>query len=159
MSFGEVLKRLRTNSGLTQQQLADMISLSKANVSKYESNSVEPNLETLRLIAKVFDTNANELLEIGSNVTESKQSSAFFSITEEKMVKKYRLLDPYGQKAVDHMLDIEYERCAREKTKDKLVEIPYAARSNTGEHGTITKTQEEVDEFLKGLTPDSSEQY
>ena len=157
MSFGEMLKKLRIEAGLTQQQLADKISLSKANVSKYESNSVEPNLETLRLISKVFNISANELLEITFDSDVYKRPATVHSVIEEALIKKYRLLDQHGQKAVNSVLDIELDRCSKTGNPDNLVEIPYVARS--GERGTVTKSQEEIDEILKDLKPDTSERF
>ena len=157
MSFGEMLKKLRIEAGLTQQQLANKISLSKANVSKYESNSVEPNLETLRLISRVFNVNANELLEITCDSHIRKRPATLPSVIEEDLIKKYRLLDQHGQKAVNSVLDVEFERCSKASSPSNLVEIPYVARS--GERGTVTKTQEEIDEILKNLKPDTSGRF
>lgn len=62
MTFGDRLRQLRKEFNLTQTQLADKISLSKANVSKYESNSIEPNLQTLRLLSKFFGVSIDYLL-------------------------------------------------------------------------------------------------
>ncbi len=167
MSFGEVLKKLRSESSLTQQQLADRLNLSKANVSKYESNLVEPNLETLRLITKVFNVNSDYLLEIKTNPTnnlfsdqmsKSVDTDKSFTVTEKQLIKKYRLLDTYGQKAVNHMLDIEYERCSRtEEQAENQQVLSYVARS--GERGTVAKPEAEVDEIFSKLKPDTSEQY
>lgn len=168
MSFGEVLKKLRTESSLTQQQLADRLNLSKANVSKYESNLVEPNLETLRLITKVFNVNSDYLLEIKTNPTnnlfadqmsESVDTDKSFTVTKTQLIKKYRLLDTYGQKAVNHMLDIEYERYSKAKEESEIIQIPYVARSETSEGGTLERTQKEIDKFTSKLKPDTSRQY
>lgn len=87
------------------------------------------------------------------------ETTETLSTEEKEHIKKYRLLDQHGQKAVDSVLDIEYERCTKVNDKNNLVEIPYVARSETGERGTIVKTQEEINEFLKNITPDTSEQY
>lgn len=62
MDFGTKLKDLRVSCGWTQSQLADKLNLSKANISKYESNFVEPNLETLKMIASIFDVTLDYLL-------------------------------------------------------------------------------------------------
>ncbi|MBQ6674672.1 MAG: LexA family transcriptional regulator [Ruminococcus sp.] len=41
--------------------------------------------------------------------------------------KKYRTLDKYGKKAVDSVLDIEYERCSLEQEdKSNVIELPFA---------------------------------
>lgn len=62
MKFGDRLKELRTESGLTQEELANQLNLSKANVSKYESNSIEPNLDMLSLLSSLFEVSTDYLL-------------------------------------------------------------------------------------------------
>ena len=62
MTFGKRLKELRLAYGLTQAQLADKIKLSNANVCKYELDSLEPNLQTLRLLSKFFGVSIDYLL-------------------------------------------------------------------------------------------------
>ncbi|MFR1739739.1 MAG: helix-turn-helix domain-containing protein [Clostridium sp.] len=60
--FGKRLIQLRTEKNLTQQQVASKIHSSKANISRYESNSIEPNLKTLNELAELFDVSVDFLL-------------------------------------------------------------------------------------------------
>lgn len=62
MSFGERLKELRIEDGLTQIQLAEILDVSKSNISKYEAGSVEPNLEIIIKIALHFAVDTDYLL-------------------------------------------------------------------------------------------------
>lgn len=62
MSFGSRLRSLRVANDMTQSELAEKICLSKANVSKYETDQVEPNIETLTLLASLFDVSTDYLL-------------------------------------------------------------------------------------------------
>lgn len=64
MTFGGRLKALRIKHNLTQLELAKKINLSKANVSKYEADLVEPNLDTLAMISVLFDVSINYLLGV-----------------------------------------------------------------------------------------------
>ena len=64
MTFGTRLKTLRERAGLTQEQLGLNVNLSKANISKYESDSVEPNLSTLIQIATLFEVTVDYLLGV-----------------------------------------------------------------------------------------------
>jgi len=75
MDFGNTLKKLRIEHSFTQSELAQKIKLSKANVSKYESNSVEPNLETLSLIASIFNVSTDYLLGRSTNTAENINNS------------------------------------------------------------------------------------
>ncbi len=65
MNFGNVLKELRNKHGLTQLQLAEILDISKSNISKYEAGSVEPNIDTLTHIATYFNVPTDYLLGIG----------------------------------------------------------------------------------------------
>lgn len=58
---------------MTQEQLAKKINLSKANVSKYEADLVEPNLETLTMISLLFDVSMNYLLGVPDKATPEEQ--------------------------------------------------------------------------------------
>ncbi|MBD5115731.1 MAG: helix-turn-helix transcriptional regulator [Ruminococcaceae bacterium] len=60
--FGEILKSLRKQSGLTQSELGRRVGLSKAVVSKYETGIGYPNFETLIRIAKYFGVTTDYLL-------------------------------------------------------------------------------------------------
>lgn len=60
--FGDILKTLRKNNGLTQSDLGRRVGLSKAVVSKYETGIGYPNFETLIRIAKYFGVTTDYLL-------------------------------------------------------------------------------------------------
>ncbi|MBQ5361516.1 MAG: helix-turn-helix transcriptional regulator [Lachnospiraceae bacterium] len=47
VEFGAKLKKLRTEEGLTQQQLGDLLGVSKSVVSYYEVNERVPSPDTL----------------------------------------------------------------------------------------------------------------
>lgn len=62
MNFGERLKELRIENGLTQLQLAEILDISKSNISKYEAGSVEPNLDIITKSAVYFSIPTDYLL-------------------------------------------------------------------------------------------------
>ena len=53
--LGELIKRLRTERGYTQAQLAKKLNKSKSAISRYESNQKMPSLETLIDISILFN--------------------------------------------------------------------------------------------------------
>lgn len=67
MNFGERFKELRLENGLTQFQLAEMLDISKSNISKYEAGSIEPNLEIMTKIAIRFGVTTDYLLGLTNN--------------------------------------------------------------------------------------------
>ncbi len=60
--FGLRMKSLRKQKGLTQEQLGDMVGVSKDAISRYESNTQTPSLERVRRIALVLNTSVDYLL-------------------------------------------------------------------------------------------------
>ena len=62
MEFNEKLHELRTNKGLTQQELADKLFVSRTAISKWESGKGYPSIDSLRDIAKYFSVTVDELI-------------------------------------------------------------------------------------------------
>ena len=62
MEFGEKLQELRKNKGLTQEELAEALYVSRTAVSKWESGRGYPNIESLKEISKFFSVTIDELL-------------------------------------------------------------------------------------------------
>ena len=63
MTFGERIRELRTQKGLTQPQLADSIGVSVRTVKSYElGTSLPKTRETYQKLAEFFDVNINNLL-------------------------------------------------------------------------------------------------
>ena len=62
MDFGEKLKALRTERGLTQEQLAARLYVSRTAVSKWETGGGSPNLDSLQAVASLFDVSVDDLL-------------------------------------------------------------------------------------------------
>ena len=62
MEFQETIKNLREKSGLTQDQLAERVLVTRQAVSRWETGETQPNTETLKLLSKTFDVSINTLL-------------------------------------------------------------------------------------------------
>lgn len=62
MEFSEKLQILRKQQGMTQEQLAEKLYVSRTAVSKWESGKGYPNLESLKQISKLFSISIDELL-------------------------------------------------------------------------------------------------
>lgn len=62
MDFNEKLQHLRVKSGLTQEQLAEKVCVSRVAVAKWESGRGYPNLDSLKMLAKVFNISIDNLL-------------------------------------------------------------------------------------------------
>ena len=62
MTFGEKLKKLRTDNGLTQDELAKYLYVSRTAISKWESGRGYPSIDSLKAIAKFFSVTVDKLL-------------------------------------------------------------------------------------------------
>lgn len=62
MNLGKRLKELRKSYGLTQEKLADALSISRVNYTRYETEKARPDYETLILLADFFDVTTDYLL-------------------------------------------------------------------------------------------------
>ena len=60
--LGENLKLYRENKNMTQTEVAEALGIKSATVSKYESGTLEPNIESLKKLAQLFDISIGELL-------------------------------------------------------------------------------------------------
>lgn len=63
-NFTTNLKKARERSKLTQQQVADELSTSRSNITKYEIGTLEPNIETIGLLAELYDVSTDWLFGI-----------------------------------------------------------------------------------------------
>lgn len=62
MEFCEKLRMLRKNKGLTQEELAEILYVSRTAVSKWESGKGYPEINTLRKLAELFQVTVDELI-------------------------------------------------------------------------------------------------
>ncbi len=62
METKDVILELRTKSGLSQEELAEKINVTRQAVSRWETGETTPNTDTLKLLSKLFDVSINTLL-------------------------------------------------------------------------------------------------
>ena len=76
MSFSEQLKKARLESGYTQQQVADLMGITNSTYCGYETGKRQPDVEKIRLIAKLLNTSGDILLETGFDTSETEKAPA-----------------------------------------------------------------------------------
>ncbi|MGN0690474.1 MAG: zinc ribbon domain-containing protein [Oscillospiraceae bacterium] len=62
METKDIIFELRTKNGLSQYELAEKIFVTRQAVSRWENGETIPNIETLKLLSKLFDVSINTLL-------------------------------------------------------------------------------------------------
>ena len=84
MTIGQKITRLRKEDNLTQEQLADILHVSRQSVSKWESNLSYPETEKLIQLSKLFNCSIDYLL---NNEVEIKDSLSNNSTVSKKKKK------------------------------------------------------------------------
>lgn len=85
MEFHEKLQKLRADEGLTQEDLAEKLFVSRTAISKWESGRGYPSIDSLKAIAKHFHVTIDELIGTEEIVTLAEQD-------KQASVKKYTTL-------------------------------------------------------------------
>lgn len=85
MKFGEKLQKLRKENNLSQEQLADMLDVTRQSVSKWESSSTYPEMDKLLSMCKIFKCSLDDLTneDITDVNTKNKQKNNFTNILDE----------------------------------------------------------------------------
>lgn len=60
--LGDKIKLYREKKRMTQNEVADILNVSPATISKYESGALEPNIESIKKLAELFGISIDELL-------------------------------------------------------------------------------------------------
>ena len=87
VNFGNTLKKLRLQEGLTQQQLATSLGVTKSVVSYYELQARYPSPEVLRKLASLFHVSTDYLLGI-----EKGETIDLTGLSEEDIITVKRLV-------------------------------------------------------------------
>ncbi len=93
VNFGEILKKLRNDAGMTQAELASRLNVTNSVVSYYELHERTPSPEVLVKIAGIFHVTTDYLLGITHNKTLdvsdlSDEDMHFLLLTIETLRKK-----------------------------------------------------------------------
>ena len=111
MTFGEKLRKLRTDRGLTQDDLAEKIYVTRTAISKWESDRGYPNIDSLKAISKFFSVSIDDLLSPDEVLTIAEQDNKQKETRFKDLV--YALLDlcismllflPFFAKAADGII-------------------------------------------------------
>ena len=95
------VKEFRLQKGMTQQQLADKLNVTKATVSAYETNAKYPSIEVLINIATLFNVSADYLLGLSeTSKFENQQLTDEQNLLISEMVKQFIHLNSIAQKNI-----------------------------------------------------------
>ena len=86
LNIGMNIKRLRLAKGLTQEQLAELLTISTAAVSKWEAKNTYPDITMLFPLAEIFGVTVDELLVYG----EAKANADAVTRDYTKAIKRHK---------------------------------------------------------------------
>lgn len=85
MSFGQIIKKLRREADMTQERLAELLSVSAQAVSRWENDSAMPDVSLLAPLANLFHVTTDYLL--GVDISKREKSSG---ISERRLTATHR---------------------------------------------------------------------
>lgn len=95
MTFAEKLKSLRKQAGISQEQLAEKIGVSRQAVTKWETEAGIPDIENIKSISSLFDISIDELLSNGK-ATQKNSKYLYESVTEYDIAEPKRYDMKFG---------------------------------------------------------------
>ncbi|UTY40069.1 helix-turn-helix domain-containing protein [Allocoprobacillus halotolerans] len=85
MSFGEKLQQLRKEKGLSQEDLAHQLNVSRQAVSKWESQNGYPEMEKIIIISELFQVSLDYLMKEDYEKQETEPTTSFYLMTQQKI--------------------------------------------------------------------------
>ena len=103
LEVGDRIREFRKRLGLNQDELAELASLNRVTIAKYESGKVEPSARALSRIADALETTTDALLGRDGEVIP--EPDEFWAVRERlRRDPEYRLLFDAANKATpDHL--------------------------------------------------------
>lgn len=97
MKFGNVIKDLRLNKGLTQREVSEKTGISRSILSQYENNLVEPTATVITKLAIFFEVSPGYLLgtEDEAGGTTVVQLNSQLTNDENELLANFRQLSTY----------------------------------------------------------------
>lgn len=85
MNIADRIQNLRKTKGLSQEQLADAIGVSRQAVSKWESEQTTPDLEKIVLMSELFEVTTDYLLK-GIEPVQEKEHKTVGDVLDQKIL-------------------------------------------------------------------------
>lgn len=112
MTVAQILKNLRTDSGLTQKELSEILGIGQATIACYENGLREPHIANLIAYADYFECSVDFLIgradDFGNLILDKnkqRQQTERISNDEQVLLEKYRNLNSAGKARVSGYID------------------------------------------------------
>ncbi len=104
-TFGDNLRKLRKEKGLTQQQLSDIVGIKRSAYAYYEIDKSEPSIATLLKIANALNVSVDEIVNSSSPVHSG--AAEYSGLTDDELktlIKLYKKLDNSQKHEVENYI-------------------------------------------------------
>ena len=104
METKDVLKKIREDNNLTQEEFAERVLVTRQAVSRWETGETQPNTETLKILSREFNVSINTLL--GADFDGIKRTDVFGGVIyspEDVVVRNHAFFisrDDVGQRHI-----------------------------------------------------------
>ena len=98
--IANILKNIRQESGLTQKEAAEKLGRKQQTLASWETGQSQPDANTLFSLCRIYGTTVDTAFGFDRTLMDQ---------TEKTLIKKYRILNEHGKKAVNAILEVEYE--------------------------------------------------
>ena len=116
MNIADRIQSLRKSKGISQEQLADVVGVSRQAVSKWESEQTIPDLEKIVLMSEYFDVTTDYILK-GIEPVSAEMNAENFDVKSKEKKHLYKKKKTLYIKSTDNLsvdcfiLRIGYESC------------------------------------------------
>lgn len=92
MLVGKRIKDMRLEKGMSQQELGDLIGVTKVSICGYENGTRTPSLETFGILADIFETTTDYLLGREVSVVDEEGNEYIGSISRDdiEIIQEFR---------------------------------------------------------------------
>lgn len=109
--FYERIYEIRKENGLTQEQVADELNVSRQTISNWETGSAQPTIDKVIELSKLYEISVDDMINNKININKEKSSVLLSMLNQVGTL----YLD-YNSKAVAEMFNTEFKNC-------KLIEV------------------------------------
>ena len=147
MTLGEKLKEARKQAGLSQEQLAEQLIISRSAIAKWETGLGIPDIENLRALAQLLNISVESLLDDSQSLQEARQPAV--TVAEPYCGKscqgcaQQEALGCKGCRSIDHRSTIgcAIARCCQDKNLITCADCGYHKNCGALRRAGITSTQ------------------
>jgi transcriptional regulator with XRE-family HTH domain len=112
MNIGQIIKKLRSDRHLSQQQLADILGVHRKTIAFYEQNKSQPPADILQKMASIFEVSYDDLLS-------GKSDFPGVTVKDKTLIPTFQEIDNLSEMSKDVVKTVVEGLVLRERQKKK----------------------------------------